>query len=51
MEMVSDATIHAIERSIADEGWPRLLNAWCAIVLAVCAVKAWYRIESEANND
>lgn len=36
---------------VADEGWPRLLNAWCAIVLVVCAVSMWYRIEEESAGE
>ena len=35
---------------VVDKDWMRLLNAWCAIVLVVCAMIAWYRIDSEANN-
>lgn len=35
---------------VADEEWLRPLNAWCAIVLIVCAMIMWYRIDSEVNN-
>ena len=32
---------------VADKDWMRLLNAWCSVVLVVCSMIMWYKIDTE----
>lgn len=47
---ITFAVGNTIAACVVRSEWLRLIDAWCAIVLVVCAMIQWHRVNSEVSN-